>query len=102
VAEPIDGNRPRNRTAVDIWSLTHIVWAAMLTLVVGPVYAFVLMALWEPLEIYGLSPLMAKWGIEFGHEGWQNTVSDIGFNLLGVLVGYYGVVPWWNPFGLAA
>ena len=54
-----------------------------------PFLALVLMILWEPLEIFVLSPLMARFGIEFGYESWRNAISDIIFDAAGIALGVY-------------
>lgn len=77
----------RNRRWVDPWSLTHIAWGAAAGYLLGPWWGFLLMAAWEPIEIFVLSPLLARFGVTFGHEGWQNSVGDLGFNAVGVAVG---------------
>ena len=76
----------RNRRWVDPWSLTHLAWAAALAWFMHPALAFLLMALWEPLEIFVLSPILARFGVEFGNEGWQNSVGDLAFDAAGVLL----------------
>lgn len=53
----------------------------------APFVALVIMVLWEPLEIFILSPLMARFGIEFGFESLRNSLSDIFFDVIGVIVG---------------
>jgi hypothetical protein len=47
------------------------------------------MVLWEPLEILVLSPLLARFDIDFGYETLRNSLSDIVFDTAGVLAGYY-------------
>ena len=74
----------RNDTLVDIWSLVHVVSSAGLAWLIGPVAAFIVVTLWEPLEIFVLSPLLAKRGIVFGYETWRNSLSDIFFNTIGI------------------
>ena len=74
----------RNDKLVDIWSLVHVVSSAGLAWLIGPVAAFIVVTLWEPLEIFVLSPLLAKRGIVFGYETWRNSLSDIVFNSLGI------------------
>jgi hypothetical protein len=74
----------RNDKLVDIWSLVHVVSSAGLAWLIGPVAAFIVVTLWEPLEIFVLSPLLAKRGIVFGYETWRNSLSDIVFNTLGI------------------
>lgn len=58
----------------------------------NPLIALILLVLWEPLEIFILSPILAKFGIEFGYESLKNSLSDIFFDLLGVVIGYYFVL----------
>ena len=55
---------------------------------IDPWAALGIMVAWEPLEIFILSPLLAKIGIEFGYETWQNSFSDIFFDILGIAAGY--------------
>ncbi len=74
----------RNDKLVDIWSLVHAASSAGLAWLIGPVAAFIVVTLWEPLEIFVLSPLLAKRGIVFGYETWRNSLSDIVFNTLGI------------------
>ncbi len=74
----------RNDSLVDIWSLVHVVSSAGLAWLIGPVATFILVTLWEPFEIFVLSPLLAKRGIVFGYETWRNSLSDIIFNTLGI------------------
>jgi len=57
-----------------------------------PWLAILLLILWEPLEIFALSPLLAKRGVEFGYETWRNSLSDIFFDITGVFVGAYIVL----------
>lgn len=61
-----------------------MVSSAGLAWLIGPVAAFIVVTLWEPLEIFVLSPLLAKRGIVFGYETWRNSLSDIVFNTLGI------------------
>jgi hypothetical protein len=74
----------RNDKLVDIWSLVHVASSAGLAWLIGPVAAFIVVTLWEPLEIFVLSPLLAKRGIVFGYETWRNSLSDIFFNTIGI------------------
>jgi hypothetical protein len=79
--------RRRNKTLVDMWSLTHIAWGVLLGILVGPVLAIILLVLWEPIENFIISPIMHRiFGINFGHESLQNSISDIVFDLLGVMI----------------
>lgn len=54
-----------------------------------PIVALSILVLWEPLEILVLSPLLAKINITFGYETLRNSLSDIVFDTIGVLIGIY-------------
>ena len=77
----------RNDKLYDKWSLVHVVTGIALGWVMNPLAALVIMVLWEPLEIFVLSPLLGRRGIVFGYESWRNSLSDIVFNIIGVLFG---------------
>jgi hypothetical protein len=80
----------RNDAYVDTWSWVHLATGAGMAWVMNPFWALVILILWEPIEIFVLSPLMWKWfGIEFGYETLKNSLSDIVFNIAGVLIGLY-------------
>lgn len=76
----------RNNQPYDWWSLSHILWAMILAWIMTPLYALIIMILWEPLEIFILSPFLAKFGIEFGYESLKNSLSDIVFDVIGVIL----------------
>lgn len=78
----------RNNSIFDIWSIVHLLTGILFGLLINPWLAFVLMVAWEPLEIFVLSPLLAKYGIDFGYETWRNSLSDIVFDAIGILIGY--------------
>lgn len=63
----------------------------------SPFVALVLMVLWEPLEILVLSPLLAKVNIEFGYETLRNSLSDIVFDTIGVVIGAYALTSLVDP-----
>ncbi len=90
----------RNRAWVDLWSLTHVAWGAALCLALPPFWALAAMVLWEPVEVLLLSPLLARVGLRFGHEHLQNSLMDMVFNVAGVLLGTYVLLPRWDPFGI--
>ncbi len=82
-------NRPdprgdRNDALVDAWSFVHVCSTFFLTLWLGPLHAFVLVVMWEPFENLLLSPVLAKFGISFGHETMKNAMSDIVFDSIGL------------------
>lgn len=90
----------RNNRLIDPWTFVHVVAGAAATLVVDPVAAFLILAVYEPVEIFLISPLMWEIGIEFGYETWRNALVDVIFNGVGVLLGWYVILPRWNPFGV--
>lgn len=71
----------------DKWSIVHISTGIVFGWLVNPILAVLIMTLWEPLEIFVISPLLAKVGIEFGYESLRNSLSDILFNTVGILLG---------------
>ena len=77
----------RNAKLFDIWSLTHVVWGIALGWVMPPFIAVSLLVLYEPLEIFGLYPLLKRFGIIFGYESLQNSLADIIFDIIGVALG---------------
>ncbi|CAN5402111.1 hypothetical protein BH09PAT4_BH09PAT4_00920 [soil metagenome] len=79
---------PRNNAVFDKWSIVHLVTGILLGLLLHPLLAIIIMVLWEPLEVFVLSPFLAKRGIEFGYETWRNSLSDIVFDTVGVAIGY--------------
>ncbi|HZL07737.1 MAG TPA: hypothetical protein VFC50_00905 [Candidatus Dormibacteraeota bacterium] len=77
----------RNDKLYDTWSLVHVATGVVLGWVMNPLVALLIMILWEPLEIFVLSPLLGRRGIVFGYESLRNSLSDIVFNVIGVLLG---------------
>ncbi len=85
--------KQRNSRLVDRWSLVHVVSGTGLYLLLGEAWlVFVLTTLWEPFEIFVLSPLLARRGITFGYESLRNSLSDICFNTLGIILGMFIVL----------
>lgn len=81
---------PRNGSLFDTWSIVHLVTGILAGWLIEPVIALAILVLWEPLEIIVLSPfLYKKFGIVFGHETIRNSLSDIFFDTVGVLLGFY-------------
>ena len=74
----------RNDKLIDRWSLVHVGSSAVLTWLIGPIAALLVVTSWEPLEIFVISPLLARHGIVFGNETWRNSLSDVIFNGLGI------------------
>jgi hypothetical protein len=79
----------RNGNLFDTWSIVHLCTGIAMGWLMAPFAALLLMVLWEPLEIFILSPLLGKIGIEFGYETINNSLSDIVFDSLGILIGAY-------------
>lgn len=100
---PLDVRRPRNTRLVDWWSLSHVGWGVLLSVLVGPFLALLVLTLWEPFEVLVLSPLAARRGLDFGHESLRNSIMDLVFNSLGVLIAvtlvfpFVDAVPVWSP-----
>lgn len=80
---------PRNGNLFDKWSVIHLVTGVAFGWLANPIVALSMMILWEPLEIFILSPLLWRKGIVFGYESLNNSLSDIFFDALGVAVGYW-------------
>ena len=103
MAGPLASGRPRNTLLVDWWSLTHVMWGVVISILVGPFLALLLLTLWEPFEVLLLSPLAARRGLDFGHESLQNSIMDIVFNTMGVLIAvglvfpFFDELPFWSP-----
>ena len=97
-SRPIMRHVPKNKKLIDLWSLTHILWGAFLTWLLGPWIALLIMVLWEPFEVKLLGPfLMKHCGVVFGNEGWQNSASDIVMDIIGILFSIYWVIPLLGP-----
>ena len=60
----------------------------MLCAAIGPIPTLVITFLWEPIEIFILSPVLARRDILFGHETLRNSLSDLVVNSAGVLAVY--------------
>lgn len=87
----------RNGNLFDIWSIIHVVTGIGMGWLMDPFIAVVIMILWEPLEIFVLSPLLARRGIVFGYESLRNSLSDIVFDIVGVAIGAYLLTAWLAP-----
>lgn len=90
--------RPRVQTRiddalVDSWSFAHVALGILLAVVLTPFWALVLLVLYEPLELLVLSPILDKRGISFANETLENSLMDIVFDTIGVLLGAYLVLP---------
>lgn len=81
-------NKPaRNNRLLDTWSFAHLMSGIVFGWLMNPFLAMLLLIAWEPLEIFILAPVFAKFGITFGHETLRNSLSDIVVDLVGVILG---------------
>ena len=88
----VAGPGARNARIVDGWSVAHLASGVGLGWVMDPFWALLILILYEPLEVFVLSPLSWKLlGREFGHESLRNSLSDIVFDAAGVLLGTWGL-----------
>ena len=84
----------RNNLLFDRWSFLHILWGIVLTLITGPVTAFLVLFILEPIEIFIISPwYIRRFKKLFGYEGLVNSLSDIVMNTLGIILAYYIFLP---------
>ncbi len=80
--------RDRNGKLVDLWSLMHFASGIISVAFLPAWIAFILLAAWEPLENFIISPIAWRYfKINFGHESLQNAISDIVFDALGISFG---------------
>lgn len=77
----------RNGRIFDLWSVIHFSTGMILGWLLDPFVALVILVLWEPLEIFVISPLLMRFNIVFGYETLRNSLSDILFDTLGVIAG---------------
>lgn len=77
----------RNDTLLDTWSLVHVGSGILAGWVMSPFIAIALLVLWEPFEVLLLSPFLARFGIIFGHETLRNSLTDIVYDFIGVIIG---------------
>lgn len=75
----------------DIWSVIHFFNGVILGWLLDPLLAIAIMVVWEPLEVFVISPLLAKVGIIFGNESLHNSVSDIFYDVLGITLGTWAL-----------
>ncbi|MDB5170868.1 MAG: hypothetical protein JWO35_562 [Candidatus Saccharibacteria bacterium] len=87
----------RNDALFDPWSIVHLCTGVALGWVMDPFFALSLMILWEPLEIFVLSPFLARFDIVFGHETLRNSLSDIVFDAMGVGLGAWALTALATP-----
>lgn len=87
----------RNNALFDGWSIVHLLTGVAFGWIMSPVAAIIIMALWEPLEIFLISPAVARLGITFGFEALANSMSDILFNTTGVIIGAFALTTLATP-----
>lgn len=87
----------RNNKLFDNWSLVHIASGVVAGWVLPPFIAIALLVLWEPFEILLLSPFLARFGIIFGHETLRNSLTDIVYDFIGVIIGITVLTSWFAP-----
>lgn len=87
----------RNNQLLDGWSLVHCLTGVFMGWVMPPQVALILMAAWEPFEIFVISPIVARWGIVFGHETLKNSLSDIIADTLGIIIGAFLLTRFIDP-----
>ncbi len=85
----INTRSERNNALYDKWSIIHIVSGIALSWVMPPFIAIALLVLYEPFEILILSPILARYDIVFGYETIRNSLSDVVFDTIGVIIGGY-------------
>lgn len=87
----LSGDRSRrNDTYVDFWSWLHLLLGVSTGWIMDEFWALFLLILWEPVEIFVLSPLIWRlWQVEFGFESFRNSLSDIVFDAAGVVMGAF-------------
>lgn len=93
-----DAGAPQVRTRIDsdladAWSFVHIAFSALLAVVFPPFWALVIVVLYEPLELLVLSPLLDRRGISFANETLENSLMDIVFDAIGVVIGAFLLRP---------
>jgi hypothetical protein len=86
---PAKKKHKRNGALFDSWSIVHLCTGILFGWLMDPFIALVIMILWEPLEILILSPILAKFDIIFGYESLNNSLSDIFFDVVGVILGVW-------------
>lgn len=87
----------RNNALFDGWSVVHCLTGVFMGWVMPPQIALLLMAAWEPFEIFIISPVVARWGIVFGHETLQNSFSDIISDAIGIIIGAFLLANFIDP-----
>jgi len=91
---------PINNKLYDKWTINHILFSFFFGWFIGPIATFIVTLVYEPIEIFWLQKIFSKFGITFGNEGLINSLSDIVFNTVSLIAGYYilshflGISPW--------
>lgn len=79
----------RNKNVFDVWSVVHLATGMVMGYFIEPLTAIIIMLAWEPFEVLILSPLLARYSVNFGYESLQNSLSDMAVDIVGVGIGYY-------------
>ena len=77
----------RNNKLYDVWSIMHVLSGIVAGWLVAPLLALALLALYEPIEVLVLCPMLTRLGIDFGYEATINSLGDIFFDGIGVAIG---------------
>lgn len=67
----------------------HLASGIVFGWILVPVVAIAALVLYEPFENFVLSPLFARINIDFGFESLRNALSDIFFDMVGWVIGYF-------------
>ncbi len=87
----------RNDQFFDSWSIVHLLTGVAFGWLIDPFAALAIMVLWEPLEIFILSPILARFNVVFGYESLKNSLSDVFFDVVGVAIGAFILIEIIDP-----
>lgn len=80
----------RNDRIYDAWSWVHVSTGITLGWLLPAPIALLLIVLHEPFETQLLSPfLWRRFGVIYGYEALPNSLADIAFGCIGLLVGHF-------------
>src|SRR5258708_1423287 len=87
---PATPPQERNAKVYDAWSYVHVFSGTRVGWLLPAPLALLLIALHEPFETQLLSPFLWKrFGIIYGYEALPNSLGDIGFGTLGLIIGHF-------------
>jgi hypothetical protein len=86
-----------NNSLYDIWSLVHLGVGIWMGWLMAPWVALIIMTIHEPIEVKVISPFLARHGIVYGYEGLRNSLSDIFFDAIGIIIGAWLLTHWVSP-----